>query len=40
VTLRDDVPNVKTENVIMCCLLRAIAHLRGAMIDEYGEIVE
>jgi hypothetical protein len=27
--LRDEAPNPKTEDVIMRCLVRAIAHLRG-----------
>jgi hypothetical protein len=26
--------------VIMCCLVRAIAHLKGAVIDGYGAMME
>jgi hypothetical protein len=36
----DEAPNLKTEYVIMCCVVRAIAYLRGAVIDGYGTMVE
>jgi hypothetical protein len=29
-------PNLKTEDVIMCCLVRVTAHFREALINEYG----
>jgi hypothetical protein len=27
--LTDVAPNIKTKNMIMCCLIRAIAHIMG-----------
>jgi hypothetical protein len=32
--------DLNTEDVILCCVIRAIAHPRGAVIDEYRAIVE
>jgi hypothetical protein len=32
---RDEVSDLNTEDVIMCCLVRAIRH--GAVIVEYGQ---
>jgi hypothetical protein len=29
-----------TEEVIMCCLIRAVAYLKGAVMHEYGAMVE
>jgi hypothetical protein len=34
--LRDEAPKLKTEDVIMCCLVRSVSQLRGAEIDQYG----
>jgi hypothetical protein len=31
---------MKSEDVILCCLVRAIAHLKGAVIDGYGAMME
>jgi hypothetical protein len=31
---------VDREGMIMCCLVRAIAHLVGVVIDEYGAVEE
>jgi hypothetical protein len=37
----DEAPNLKTEDMIMCCLFRAIEHLgAGAVIDGYGAMEE
>jgi hypothetical protein len=30
-------PQVRTEDMIMCCMVRAVAHL---MVDEYGAMVK
>jgi hypothetical protein len=27
------------EDVILCCLLRAVTQIQGAVIDEYGAIM-
>jgi hypothetical protein len=35
----DEAPNLKTEDVILCCVARASAQPRGTMIDEYGTVV-
>jgi hypothetical protein len=30
----------QTEDVIMCWLVRAVAYLKGMVIDEYGPMME
>jgi hypothetical protein len=37
--VRDETPNLKAEDVIMCCVVTAVAHL-GAVTDEYGAVME
>jgi hypothetical protein len=38
--VRDDAPNLKTEDGVMCWLVRAVTYLRGMVIDEYGAMME
>jgi hypothetical protein len=38
--IRDKVPNLKTKEVIVHCLIRAITHLMGPVKDMNGAIVE
>jgi hypothetical protein len=33
-------PKLLTETMILCCLVRAIAHRVGAVIDEYGAMMK
>jgi hypothetical protein len=37
---KDEVPNIKTEDLIMCCVIREIAHFSEAVVDQYGVMVE
>jgi hypothetical protein len=39
VWIRDEALDLNTEYVIMCCPVRAIAHLRGAVLDGYAAMV-
>jgi hypothetical protein len=38
--VRDEVPDLKTEDVVMPCLIRAISHPNGMVIDKIGAMVE
>jgi hypothetical protein len=31
----DETSDMKTEEVIMCCVIRAVAHLKGAIACKY-----
>jgi hypothetical protein len=33
-------PNLKTEDMVICCLVGSTVHLRAEVTDEYGALVE
>jgi hypothetical protein len=36
----DEAPNVETDDMITCCVIRVVAYLSGTVIDAYGAIIE
>jgi hypothetical protein len=36
----DDAPSLEIEDVILCCVIRAIAHLMGTVTDDCAAMVE
>jgi hypothetical protein len=38
--VRDEAPDLKTNNVIMSCQVRAVSHLREMVIDKNGAMME